>query len=133
MIYSKKQIELFCRVLRGDQQARRLLAAEAKEFIALDGALLGEKQPTEWLLKNCPLLAVFCDLVVNGNNSAVKVLMAKKEFGLAAAANMYKGDDKAEAWLRKHNLEYYVELAESIKYAMDNRKKGGDIFSLFGM
>ena len=75
---------------------------------------------------------MFFDLVVNGNNPAVKILLAKKEYGLAAAANYYKGDEKAGVWLKKHNLEYYAELAEAIKYAEEHRKKGGGIFDVFG-
>jgi len=132
MIYSKKQIELLCGALRGNVEARRTLFNTNRELVALEGAIMDDVKSTEWLIKNCLILAVFCD-VINGNKKAVRVLIAKNEPGLAAAANFLKGDQKAELWLRKHDLEHYIDLAESITYAQEHRKKnGGNVFSPFG-
>ena len=122
MIYSQKQIELLSDALRGSAEARQRLIEEAPELVMLEAALMTEKIALEWLMKNNKLLALFTDAVF-GNKSAVKMLMAKKEYGLAAAANLTNGDDAAGIWLKNNNLIHYLKLAEGILYAHKNRGK----------
>ena len=120
MIYSKNQIELLAEALKGSPQARQRLMDEAPELVMLEAGLMTEVPAMEWLLQHNKLLALFMD-AVHGNKSAVKVLMLKKEYGLAAVANYTNGDDEAGLWLRNHRLDHYLRLAEGIKYAHNNR------------
>lgn len=132
MNYSQKQIDTLSAALKGDVKALDWLISEAKELASLEGAIRGEKRPMEWLLKNNKLLAAFVD-AAEGNNSAVRFLMKKKEYAWAAVANLLNEDENAGAWLKKQHLEYYIKLAESIKFAWE---KGGNaaeaVFRPFG-
>jgi hypothetical protein len=129
MNYSKRQIELLCSALRGDKTAFSTLAVEVPELTALENALRGEKAPMEWLIKNNKILAAFVD-ASEGNGSAVKLLLSKKAFELAAVANLLNEDENAMEWLKKHGLFYYIKLAESIKYAWEKRS-GSDLEGMF--
>ena len=129
MNYSKRQIELLCSALRGDKTAFSTLAVEVPELTALENALRGEKAPMEWLIKNNKILAAFVD-ASEGNGSAVKLLLSKKAFELAAVANLLNEDENAMEWLKKRGLFYYIKLAESIKYAWEKRS-GSDLEGMF--
>ena len=124
MIYSKSQIELLAAILKSElavrQKLRKMLAESAPELVALEAALMGEVPPMEYLLKSHRMLAVFTS-AVHKNRSALKVLLAKKEFIWAATANMTNGDENAALWLKKNHLEHFMKLAEGIMYAHDKR------------
>ncbi|MGP8214347.1 MAG: hypothetical protein ACLQQ4_02160 [Bacteroidia bacterium] len=121
MIYSEKQILLLCGALKGEPGYAQKLLEESQELFAFESAVRGNVKAAEWLIKEHKLLALFVDAIF-GNKSAIKVLLAKKEFELAATANLFKGDKKAGVWLEVHHKAHFVQLAESIKYAQKNRE-----------
>ncbi len=121
MIYSKNQIILLCAALRGKTGAAKRLMEESQELFAFESAIRGDVRAAQWLISEKKLLAVFVDAIF-GNKIAVKALLAKKHYELAATANFFKGDKKAGLWLEIHNLKYFVELADSIKYAQQKRE-----------
>jgi hypothetical protein len=120
MIYSKNQIELLAEALKGSAAARDRLKLESPELVMLEAGIMTEVPAMQWLIKNHKVLAMFMD-GVHGNKSAVRILMAMKQFGFAAVANYVNGDDNAGEWLKNNHLYHYLKLAEGIKYAHKHR------------
>ena len=112
MIYSKTQIELLTLSLEGNIKAFKELLKQSHNLAALEGAIRGEPKAIE----HDAILAIFLN-ATEGNKSAIRFLINKKELVLAATANLVKGDDKAAEWLHRFGYEHYIELAEAIKNA----------------
>lgn len=133
MVHSLKKIQTLTKVLWGDKEIYSHLMKEAPEYAALGSALVGNTAAMYWLLEHNKILAVFAD-AVDGNKTALQMLLKEKQYELAAVSNMLNEDEEAEMWLEKHNLHDYVEFAEAIQYAMDKEVENdlSGYFTLYG-
>lgn len=120
MIYSKIQIEMLCDAFGGNISAVKRLVKETPELAALEAAIMGEREPMEWLLKHNKILATFAT-AIDGNKTALKALIVKREFVWAAVTNYILKDMEAANWLEKEGLGYYIELAKSIRLAREKQ------------
>ncbi len=86
-----------------------------------------------WLLKHDKTLAIFAD-AVDGNKTALQLLLSEKQYELAAVANMLNDDEDAELWLEQHNLKPYIYFAVAIQHALDKDAEQdlGRYFTLYG-
>lgn len=133
MVHSLKKIKLLTKALKGDKEAYMQLRKETPEYAALGSALVGNTGAMNWLLLHNQTLAVFAD-AVEGNRSALQMLLKEKQFKLAAVSNMLNEDEKAKLWLEKHNLKDYIDFANAIQYAMDKEVEHdlSGYFTLYG-
>jgi hypothetical protein len=133
MVYSLEKIQLLTKALSGDKKLFALLRKEAPVYAALGSALVGNSEAMNWLLQNDKTLAVFAE-AVDGNKTAVQILLKEKQYALAAVANMLNEDEEAETWLEQHNLKEYINFAVAIQYAMDKEAEQdlGRYFTLYG-
>ena len=116
----------------------------------------GNDESRQWLLKNNFTELVLLHYAIGGYDKALKELSDKKYYEVAAFAHALQGDVKAfhwlaenkkfiwaatlnvinkkkdaELWLRRYKLDYYVELAITIRNEIESADKG-DIFAWFG-
>lgn len=110
-----------------------MLMKESPEYAALGAALIGNAAAMNWLLKHNKTLAIFAD-AVEGNKTAVQILLKEKQFELAAVANMLNEDAEAELWLEQHNLKDYIDFAVAIQFALHKEIEYdlGGYFTLYG-
>ena len=133
MVYSLKKIQLLSKALKGDKKIFIQLRKEAPEFAALGSALVGNAVAMNWLLQHEKTLALFAD-AVDGNKTAVQMLMKEKQYKLVAVANMLNEDEEAEMWLEQHGLKDYINFAVAIQHALDKEAEQdlGRYFTLYG-
>ncbi len=133
MVYSLKKIQMLTKALAGDKKLFAVLMKESPEYAALGSALVGNVRAMNWLLQHDKTLALFAD-AVDGNKTAIQMLLKEKQFKLAAVANMLNEDEEAEIWLEQHNLKDYINFAVAIQYALDKEAKNNlkDYFTLYG-
>ena len=134
MVHSLRKIKSLTKALKGDKKEYTRLMKESPEYAAMGAALVGSAPATHWLLdQENRTFAVFVD-AVDGNKTALQLLMKEKQYELAAVSNMLNEDDEAAKWLEKHNLHEYIEFAHAIRYAMDKEVENdlSGYFTLYG-
>ncbi|MCC6691070.1 MAG: hypothetical protein IT235_06010 [Bacteroidia bacterium] len=106
-----------------------LIQHNYKELTLLKEGVSRDLKCLEWLLVNKHfILAAFINAVWE-DAKAFDLLLQKKAFHWAAAANIINGDENAILFLKKANLEHYINMA--LKMQSKIRREGDEGMNIF--
>jgi hypothetical protein len=132
MIYSKETIQHLTKLIQTDDANERawLQTNKFPELILLYYALDGNENAFHELKnKKHTELTAFALVVLQDDKQAYNWLAQNKYFTWAATGRVTLKDMNAEAWLMRHKLPHYVELAKAIRKNEENQQ-ADDIFGL---